>query len=107
MQRVTFVRYTAKPGHADENERLSRAVFTELRARQPAGIAYALCRNGDDFTHIFLNLAEDDSDVLTGLESFKAFSADGPARHVAPPEVIRLSANVVEAYGFERAPARA
>jgi hypothetical protein len=102
MQRLTFVRYAAKPDRADENEALSRAVFTELRARQPAGIAYALCRAGDEFTHVFINFEGDASEPLTELASFKAFGARGPDRQVAPPEVVRMSVNVLESYGFER-----
>jgi hypothetical protein len=103
MQRVTFVRYTAKPDRADENEALSRAVFQELRAGQPKGIAYALCRAGDEFVHMFINFDGDESETLTDLASFKAFSVEGPDRQVAAPELVRMSVNVLEAYGFERA----
>jgi len=35
MQRVTLVRYTAKPDRADENETLARAVFADLRTAAP------------------------------------------------------------------------
>ena len=102
MQRVTLVRYTAKPDRAHENEALSRAVFAELRARRPSGVAYALCRAGDEFTHVFINFEGDASDPVTELPSFKAFTAEGAERQVAPPEVMRLSVNVLESYGFER-----
>ena len=46
MQRVTVVRYTTKPGRADENEKLSRAVFAELKGkpRQPFAILAHLGR---------------------------------------------------------------
>ena len=102
MQRVTFVRYTAKPECADENERLSRAVFAELREKRPPGVAYTLCRTGDEFVHVFINFNADESGSVTDLASFKAFSAEGPDRHVAPAEIVRLGVNVIEAYGFER-----
>ena len=105
MPRLTIVRYTAKPGRAEENEALSRAVFAELRQTQPAGVAYTLCRAGDAFTHVFINFADDSSDAVTELPSFKAFSADATDRYTAPPETIRASVDVVEAYGFERTPA--
>lgn len=104
MQRVTFVRYTAKPDRADENEALSRAVFAELREKSLSGIAYALCRAGDEFIHIFINFNGDESETLTGLSSFQAFSAQGPSRQLAPPEVVRKGVHVLEAYGFERNP---
>jgi hypothetical protein len=102
MQRVTMVRYTAKPDRADENEALSRAVFAELRAKTPPGVAYALCRAGDDFTHVFINFGADESEPVTGLASFKAFEHNASARWLAPPDATRLSVEVVESYGFER-----
>jgi len=105
MQRLTMVRYTAKPERADENEQLSRAVFEELRAKTPPGVAYALCRAGDEFVHVFINFDADESEPVTGLPSFKAFETDAVSRWLAPPVATRLSVNVVESYGFERAPA--
>jgi hypothetical protein len=104
MQRVTMVRYTAKPERADENERLSRAVFAELRETHPPGIAYTLCRTGNEFVHVFINFNADESESVTELPSFKAFSAAGTDRWLAPPDVVRLGVNVVEAYSAERMP---
>ena len=40
----TLVRYKAKPGQADENQRLSAAVFSELQQKAPAGLRYAVFR---------------------------------------------------------------
>jgi hypothetical protein len=105
MQRVTIVRYTAKPGRADENEALSRAVFAELRAQPRHGFAYALLRDGDDFLHLFTNLETDDADGLVELQSFKAFSAGGQERWTTPPDIARHSMTLVDAYGFETAEA--
>ena len=102
MQRVTIVRYTAKPERADENEQLSRAVFDELRVKTPPGVAYALCRAGDEFVHLFINFDADESEPVTGLPSFKAFETDAVSRWLAPPVATRLSVNVVASYGFER-----
>jgi len=107
MQRVTFVRYAAKADRADENEALSRAVFAELRTKRPTGIAYAVCRTGDEFVHVYINFNADESSSVTDLASFKAFSAEGPDRHLNPAEITRLGVNVIEAYGFERTPALA
>lgn len=103
MQRVTIVRYTAKPGQAEENERLSRAVFDELDAKAPGGMAYSLFRKGDDFVHLFVNFEEDDASVVTELPTFKAFIDGGAERWVAPPEQMRLGMNLVRAYGFDEA----
>jgi hypothetical protein len=103
MQRVTFVRYTAKPDRAAENEKLSRAVFDELRSVRPEGVAYALFRNGRDFVHVFLNFEADDSNAVTDLPSFKAFGKDVADRCEAPPEQTRLAVQLIESYGFSTA----
>jgi len=103
MQRVTLVRYTAKPDRAAENETLARAVFAELRAVSPDHLAYALFREGQDFVHLFVNTAADDADALTDLASFKAFARDVAARSEAPPEVTRLGLRLLESYGLTRA----
>lgn len=107
MQRVTIVRYTTKPGRADENERLSRAVFDELNAKGAKGLAYGLFRDGEDFLHLFVNFAADDAAALTELPSFKAFVADGAERWIAPPEQVRMAMSLVRAYGFDEAMAPA
>jgi hypothetical protein len=98
-----MVRYRTKPGRAEENEALSRAVFSELREKRLGHIAYALFRDGPDFLHVFLNLKDADADVLTGLPSFKAFSAGGSERYESAPEILRLDLGLVEAYGFTAA----
>jgi quinol monooxygenase YgiN len=100
MQRVTLVRYTTRPGQGDENEVLSRAVFEALRAARPAHISYSLFRAGDDFSHLFINSANDDAEPLTELPSFKAYVADIASRCVAPPAVIRIDAELLESYGL-------
>jgi quinol monooxygenase YgiN len=107
MQRVTLVRYTAKPDRAGENEALSRAAFAELRAKTPGHIGYALFRDGADFLHLFVNLRDEDAGLLTDLDSFKAFGKDSQDRCVAPPEVSRFNMQLVDSYGFEAAMAAA
>jgi len=100
MSRVTLVRYTTKPGRADENEALAAVAFAGLRASAPAGVTYAMFRDGSDFTHLFVNRAEADSAVLTELPAFKAYAKDIGERCVAPPEVLRLDTDLREAYGL-------
>jgi hypothetical protein len=100
MPRVTLVRYAAKPERAAENEALSRAVFTELRAAAPDHVAYALFRNGLEFVHLFVNTRSDDSSAVTELPSFKTYSQDVVARCEAPPEPMRLSLELLESYGL-------
>jgi hypothetical protein len=100
MQRVTLVRYATKPGAAAENEKLSRAVFEELRQKKQKGVAYALLRDGDDFLHFFINTRAPDADVLVELPSFKAFTANNTARFAVEPQVIRADMELVESYGI-------
>ena len=107
MPRVTLVRYTAKSDRANENEALSRAVFAELHRTTPVNVAYGLFRKGDDFVHLFVNLDNDDSSAVTELPTFKAFSKDADSRYVAPPQVERLSLELVASYGFAGAMAPA
>jgi hypothetical protein len=100
MQRVTLVRYRAKAHSADENEALSRAVFKELQAAAPEGVAYALFRDGEDFLHLFVNLKSDDSTAVTELASFKAYVKDIESRCETPPQATRLALALKDAYGF-------
>jgi hypothetical protein len=100
MQRVTLVRYTAKPDRAGENEALSRAVFAELKASSPAHVTYALFRNGLDFVHLFVNTATEDASPLTELDAFKAYSKDVADRCEAPPEVTHFALTLLESYGL-------
>lgn len=105
MQRVTVVRYTAKPEYADENEALARAVFAELEEANPAGLSYALFRDGHAFLHVFVNARADDAQALTELPAFKAYQARIGERCESPPDVQRSCMEMLEAYGFAAAPA--
>lgn len=100
MQRVTLVRYAAKPDRADENEALSLAVFNELKITRPDHVAYALFRDGVDFVHLFVNTRDDDSSAVTELPTFKAYAKDVVARSEAPPEPMRLTLNLLASYGL-------
>lgn len=100
MQRLTIVRYRVKPEFVAENERLSHAVFERLRQDAPGGVTYSLFKeaDGQGFVHLFVNLNEDSSDVLTETPEFHTFSADGAARWETPPEVARLRVGQVDSY---------
>jgi hypothetical protein len=100
MQRVTLVRYAAKPDRAAENEILARAVFAELKTVAPDHVVYALFRDGVDFVHLFVNLEADDSSAVTGLASFKAYAKDVEERCEAPPQATRLRLQLLESYGL-------
>ncbi len=100
MQRVTLVRYAAKPDRADENEALSLAVFNELKITRPDHVAYALFRNGADFVHLFVNTRDEDASALVELPTFKAYAKEIGERCEAPPEPMRLNMNLLASYGF-------
>jgi hypothetical protein len=100
MQRVTLVRYTAKPDRAAENEALSRAVFAELKTAAPVHVSYALFRDGLDFVHLFVNTASEDASALVELDSFKTYSKDVADRCEAPPEVTRFALTLLDSYGL-------
>lgn len=100
MQRVTLVRYTAKPDRADENEALSLAVFNELKITQPQHVAYALFRDGAEFVHLFVNTRDDDASALVELPTFKAYAKDVNERSESRPEPMRLNMNLLASYGL-------
>ena len=91
----TVIRYTTKPDQTDRNTQLVEGVFSELAARTPAGVRYAVLRL-DDGTFIHLADVDGDGAALTGLPAFQAFLATGDERRVEPP--VRGEATVVGNY---------
>jgi hypothetical protein len=81
----TLVRYRAKPDQADENQRLSTAVFDELRDKGPAGLRYAVFRLPDD-TFVHLAALEEGGTPLSSLETFRTFTKDIRERCAEPPQ---------------------
>jgi hypothetical protein len=100
MQRITLVRYTVKSEYEQENETLARAVFKELRQVAPKDVVYAVFRNGQEYVHLFVNTANEDSSAVTDLASFKTYVKDIGARCVSPPEQTRLGVQLLESYGL-------
>ncbi len=93
----TLVRYRAKPGQADENHRLSAAVFGELQEKRPAGLHYAVFRLPDD-TFVHLASLEEGATPLSSLETFRAFSSGVRERCVEPP--VAAQPTVIGNYGM-------
>jgi hypothetical protein len=82
----TIIRYKTKPGAADENAELVRAVFAELKAAQPEGIRYLSLRLEDDtFIHFVESAADDGSSALPKLAAFGAFQSGLRERCAEPP----------------------
>ena len=75
MRRV-IVRYTVKPGRADENEKLVRAVYEELDETKPEGLRYATLRLDDGVSFVHLSESEADTSPLAEVPAFKAFQTE-------------------------------
>ena len=92
----TVVRYKAKPERADENQRLSEAVFRELAERAPPGLSYTVLRLADGtFIHV-ASLAEG-AQPLSALRAFAAFRDGVAERCLEPP--LAVDATLVGSYG--------
>jgi hypothetical protein len=92
---VTIVRYRVKPGRAEENAGLVRAVYAELAERRPAGFRYATFVLEDAVTFVHLAITEDDSAApLPQLAAFQRF-VDGIAERCdEPPQTTRMSTRI-------------
>lgn len=81
----TLVRYRTKPDCAEANQRLSAAVFDELKDKAPAGLRYAVFRLPDD-TFVHLASLEDGATPLSSFDAFRGFQKDVRARCAEPPQ---------------------
>jgi hypothetical protein len=93
----TLVRYRTKPGQADENQRLSAAVFDELKDKAPAGLRYAVFRLPDD-TFVHIAMSGDGGPALSSFESFRAFTESIGERCAEPP--LPAEPTIVGNYGM-------
>ena len=83
----TVVRYKTKPETAQENERLIRQVFQELRVKSPEGVRYlALRLNDGTFIHFSIVETEDGTSPIPRLEAFRIFQPGLKERCVEPPQ---------------------
>jgi hypothetical protein len=87
-----MVRYRVKPGHAERNEALVRAVYRELDEQRPAGFRYATFKLDDGLT--FVHLARTDTadgrSPLPELAAFREFQAGIRERCDEQPVVTQL-----------------
>ena len=93
MSVAKVVRYTAKPEHADENERLIRKVFAELAEQDPGGLRYAAFRLDDGVSFVHVAVVEGEQNPLNASAAFSQFQsgiaercAQGPV--AADPTVV-------------------
>ena len=89
---MTLVRYRVKPGRAEENADLVRAVYAELAELAPPGFRYATFQDGDTFTHVAFGEAP-----LQEIAAFRRFQAGIAERCEESPRVVR---DVVGSYGL-------
>ena len=71
-----MVRYTVRADQAEENARLIKAVFENLRRTAPPGLTYASYRldDGVSFVHI-ASVDDPDNNPLRSVPEFQAFTA--------------------------------
>jgi hypothetical protein len=91
MKRI--VRYKVKPGHVEENERLSKRVYEALQRNQPKGLHYATFKmeDGLSFVHIVSYDNGRDNSILVDLPEFKEFVADIKERCEEMPVNVELA----------------
>jgi acyl dehydratase len=75
MTTTKVIRYRTKPEHADENERLVRAVFAELAEDAREGLHYATFRLDDGVSFVHVAVTDGDENPLTSSPAFAAFQA--------------------------------
>jgi hypothetical protein len=80
-----MVRYKVKPERVDENERLVRAVFEELRSNDPSGLRYATFRLDDGVSFVHVAAIDDGAAELAQLAAFRRFKEGLAERCDEPP----------------------
>jgi hypothetical protein len=98
MSAVKVVRYRTKPGHAEANADLVRAVFEELAADAPAGLHYATLRLDDGVTFVHVAAIDGEANPLSSSAAFKRFQQGIADRCEEGP--IAMDATVVGSYSF-------
>ena len=72
----TLVRYRIKPEQVQENARLIKLVFQELKAKSPDGARYVVLQLDDGtFVHFATVESTDGAHPITSLEAFRAFQS--------------------------------
>jgi hypothetical protein len=86
----TIVRYTVKPGEAEHNAELVRAVYRELAELRPQGFSYAtyLLDDGTTFVHVATQEGEGEN-PLRRIAAFAAFQDGISDRCESQPVVSR------------------
>jgi hypothetical protein len=88
----SMVRYKVRPGRADENEQLVKAVYEQLAKAQPDGLHYATFKlpDGVSFMHIVFE-SDQPGLILNEVAAFKEFVDEIGSRCEEPPVATELT----------------
>ena len=81
----SIIRYRTKPGQADANAELVRAVYAELHQASPDGFRYATLRLDDQVTFLHVVQSERDPSPILAVKAFGEFQAGIRDRCEEPP----------------------
>ena len=97
---TVIVQYKVHPASVEENERLIRAVYSQLHETKPDGFRYTTSKldDGQTFVH-FAILDEGATNPLATLPAFKDFQSGIKDRCVEPP--IARNGAPVGSFGIE------
>jgi hypothetical protein len=83
----TLVRYKIKPEQVQENARLIKQVFQELKAKSPDGARYVVLQLDDGtFVHFATVESTNGAHPITSLEAFRAFQSGMKGRCLELPQ---------------------
>jgi hypothetical protein len=97
MTVTKVIRYKTKPEAAAENERLIRAVFAELAAKQPEGLSYTALRLADGVSFIHVATIDGEVNPLSASAAFADFQSGIGDRCEEGPSP--SDATIIGAYG--------
>jgi hypothetical protein len=88
--RQVMVRYKVKPDRVEENEKLVRAVYDELRQTEPPGLRYATFKLDDGVSFVHLAITRTTESPLSKVMAFQEFQKEIGARTDEDPVVTEL-----------------
>jgi hypothetical protein len=90
MKRV-IVRYKVKADRVEENEKLVKAVYEELKRDTPDGLRYATFKLEDGVSFVHIASVEAEESPLPKTAAFQRFQADIRDRCEEPPHAVDMS----------------
>ncbi|HVO53498.1 MAG TPA: hypothetical protein VMT37_03705 [Solirubrobacterales bacterium] len=90
MRRL-MIRYKVKPGLAEENEALVRAVYEELAQAQPPAMKYSTHRLEDGRSFVHLHESGPGAPEMGEFAAFREFQREVRDRCEEPPVVTELT----------------